>query len=157
MQTKQLSDRHVSNIDKKIKKEVMTMTSQVDRIVFLNSFIANNQELSPVKDIQKATALRLMGEYGGSNAIPVLIEHLEYHDVRLHDAPSVSALVAIGEPAVRPLLRIVETLENKHRTSLAVQALMAIKGTGYNAFVEEQKGHMSADAWKNLLRYAIVD
>ena len=157
MQTEQTSDKHVPNIDNKIETEVMKMTSQVDRVVFLKSFITNNQKESPEKNVQKATALRLMGKYGGANAIPVLIENLEYQDAKHHDTPSVSALVAIGEPAVQPLLGVVDAPGNKHRTSLAVQALMAIKGTGYDVFVEEQKGHMSAEAWKNLLRYAIVD
>lgn len=157
MQTEQISDKHAPNIDKNIETEVMKMTSQVDRVVFLKSIMANNQGESPENNLQKATALRLMGEYGGSNAIPVLIENLEYQEAKHHDTPSVSALAAIGEPAVQPLLGVVGAPGNKQRTSLAVQALMAIKGSGYAEFVEEQKGHMSAEAWKNLLRYAIED
>jgi hypothetical protein len=157
MQTEQISDKHVPNINKNIEAEVMKMTSQVDRVVFLKSVMANKQEESPEKNFQKATALRLMGEYGASNAIPVLIENLEYQDTEHHDTPAVSALISIGEDAVQPLLGVVAALGNKQRTSLAVQTLMAIKGTHYDAFVEEQKGRMNDEAWKNLLRYAIED
>jgi len=157
MKTEQISDKHVPNIDKNIEAAVMKMTSQVDRVVFLKSFITNNLGESPEENLQKATALRLMGDYGGSNAIPVLVENLEYEDTKHHDTPSVSALVAIGEPAVQPLLRVVAASGNKHRTSLAVQALMAIKGTQYDEFVEEQKDRMNADTGKNLLRYTIQE
>lgn len=157
MKTEPIFEKNRWIIDKNIESEVTKMTSQVDRVIFLTRVITNNQDNNPESNCKKATALRLMGDCGGTNAISVLIENLEYEDAKQHDKPAVASLITIGELAVQPLLRVVSESKDKHRISLAVQALMAIKRERYNVFVDEHKGHMNDDAWKNLLRYAIED
>ncbi len=157
MKIKQQTTEIKYKIDKDIKHHLQALNSPKEKIAYLKSYLISRHKCSHQQKNKKSSAIRLLGEYGGTNSIPALIENLEYEDPIYHDNPSVTALATIGESATEPLLLVVKSKEEKNRIALAVQALMRIKGTNYNTFVEQKRAQMPLDTWKNLLIYAIED
>ncbi len=155
MQTKPNTKKRIYEVSREVDGGLQHLTSQEEKVTYLQHFIVNEKEEMQRVHFYKASAIRLLGENGGSNAVPILIDNINYEDVRHHDKPSVTALVTIGKPAVQSLLEVVEISESKQSIYHAVQALLKIEGTNYSEFVNQQKDKMSSNVWKNLLKYAI--
>lgn len=157
MKKKQQATGRMYEIDNEIEHNLQALSSPEEKVAYLKSYLIGRHKSSQQQEFQKSSAIRLLGEYGGTNAIPALIDNLEYEDPIYRDNPSVTALVAVGESATEPLLDVIKSKDEKQRIALAVQALMRIKGTNYNTFIECQRDQMPSNTWKNLLRYAIED
>ena len=157
IKAKDNTDETIYGIDKNIEGKLKDATSIEEQVLYLKSVICDDQGEPENLNHRKSSAIRLLGKYGGTNSIPVLIENLVYKDSERHDFPSVIALAAIGETAVSPLLEVIKNEADKNRLACAVQALMRIKGTSYNEFAKQQKQLMPSNSWKNLFRYAIKD
>lgn len=157
MVSKDNTDEKIYEIDKDVESGLKNASSPEEQVRYLKSVICDNQKKLENNNRCKSSAIRLLGKYGGTNSIPVLIDNLTFEDSEWHDFPSVIALAAIGETAVSPLLEVIKNEADKNRLAFAVQALMRIKGTSYNEFAKQQKQSMPSNTWKNLFRYAIKD
>lgn len=136
-----------------IQRKAEDPSNVEEQRLYLESVLLDEESSVPAK----ASAIRLLGELSKPSSVRVLISNIEFRDPNDGAYPAVEALADIGDPSVQPLLEVVASRRSKERSSLAVQALMMIKGDQYQEFVERQRHRLPEDAWKDLLRYAIVD
>ena len=100
-------------------------------------------------DIVKLDSVIVLGQYRISEAVPLLVQHLEWDELR-HlefdsghmlieermevDQPVSSALIAIGLPAIDPLLRGITETDNTNITMKCVRVCNAIEGLNVTEF-----------------------
>ena len=140
-------------VDASIRKDLIALTNEAFKFEYLRSVLTNvplkkdvsgdvilPYPIEPIPDDSRiASAMVLLGYWGDTNAIPLLVSYITYesHVVRSNHSswanPAIDALVAIGEPAVPSLLQVFSET-NSTRLLMTSVSLKLIKRWDYWSF-----------------------
>lgn len=148
-----ITSLEMTKVDVTVLRTWQSKVSQEDKEAYLLALL--DSEHSPI--IERASAARLLPLMPSVRTIQALLKYLSMEDEVHKDRPVVIALSRMGDACVDPLLQFIDKSNNKKDISLAVEALMLNKGSGYASFVKANGGRLSKKVNDALLRYAIVD
>ncbi|HEX4142461.1 MAG TPA: hypothetical protein VHY91_02835 [Pirellulales bacterium] len=147
-----------AQVDKQLLAEVNALPRRSRQIRFLIGLLPAQDAKQKTLTPRQADAMYLLGTTRLAGVIPILIDHLEFANGESEvDFPAEKALRLVGERAVEPLVRSLQT-GSARRTSIAIRTLADIKGTPFTPFAEEVIHRndliLSADTISDLLLFA---
>ena len=143
--------------DQKLSSNVASIISGSNNLsekVIALADIFNNLKLSETERISAANALALQTDSAG---IEKLLQNIDV-TLKTQDGINyiaVDALVIAGDRAVAPILEFLQRTEQNKRRALAVQAIVQIKGDGYQEFVDFVKSKVSPKVLESLVVYGV--
>jgi hypothetical protein len=126
------------------------------KVQYLASVVSEKEDGSDAAKNRKASALTVLGMLGGTNAINILVTNVAFRASSNTPPPAVQALIAIGDPAIGALLKVIEESSDEFTLVEAASTVFVIKRTVWKQFLEEQKGKMSQEGLAKLNRYAVI-
>ena len=108
-----LSAKAELEIDKEVQQQSDRRPTVESKISYLSSVLSEQTNSSKGANIRISSAIELLGEIGRTNVvctnvIRILVTNITFLDKRFNGSPASHALVAIGEPAVPELLKVLE-------------------------------------------------
>jgi len=151
-----LSVKAGDEIDVEVQKQVAEHQTLESKIEYLSSVISETNDLSDTFNARKASAIALIGNIGGTNAINLLVTNISFTDKRHNNSPASDALAKIGEPSVSELLNLFQNSSDSETLRRAAQTIALIKGGAYREFIKEQRGKMPDEAWGKLSKAPVI-
>ena len=123
------------NVDQELVDEANAIATKAAQIEFLAGRLPPKD--SPGKELtpRQLYAIALLGQTRSPEVVAALVDRLEFSTPGRSN-PAIAALVKVGEPAVEPLVRSLQT-GSVRQNELAAQTLKQIKGKRWRQFARE--------------------